>query len=171
MAGKGLPPTLLSHATSGTAFPRDGSSSALRSLRTTCSRFRSGIDIPPVVPHWILTPGLDPSWRGQVRGAPGSQRVHRPRGWPLAAGREAGKNSQTGRQGGSWLSLPLAGSQRRVGDAGEPPHLWHAGVGWIYCTWRLLTHRRAGGEIAVSCFLEGSCVQNAAMAAGAITRS
>ena len=52
-----------------------------------------------------------------------------------------------------------------------PPHLRYVGVGWIYCTRRLLTHRRAGGEIAVSCFLEGSCVQNAAMAAGAITRS
>jgi hypothetical protein len=52
-----------------------------------------------------------------------------------------------------------------------PPHLWHAGVGWIYCTGRLLTHRRAGREVAVSCFTEGSCVRNAAMAAGAITRS
>ena len=52
-----------------------------------------------------------------------------------------------------------------------PPHLRYVGVGWIYCTGRLLTHRRAGGEIAVSCLLEGSCVQNAAMAAGAITRS
>ena len=81
-------------------------------------------------------------------------------------GRLARRADMTGR--GS--QPPLAGSQRRNGDACAP-HLRCVGVGWIYCTRRLLTHRRAGGEIAVSCFLEGSCVQNAAMAAGAITRS
>ena len=91
--------------------------------------------------------------------------------WPVAAGRGAGKTSSAGRHDGPRLSAPTCRQSTKEWRCWRPPHLRYVGVGWIYCRGRLLTHWRAGGEIAVSCFLEGSCVQNASMAAGAITRS
>jgi len=56
---------------------------------------------------------LGGSRSGKHPAARGSNREprNRPRGWPVAAG------------------SPLAGSQRRIGDAGKPPHLWRADVG------------------------------------------
>ena len=126
--GQGSPP-LLDQRSPGHGSTLDDIDSALRSSRKACSRFPRGIDSSPGRPLSIPTPEMG----GGGLGKPPAARE--------SAAHEDGPWRRTGRGSHS----PLAGSPRRVDDAGGPPRLWYAGVGWIYCTARLLTHRRAWG--------------------------
>ena len=66
-------------ATSGTAIPRDNSSSSLRSVKLIRSAYfgspEASTNLPRVRALWIPPPDADPFRRGQVREAPGSQKV------------------------------------------------------------------------------------------------
>jgi len=104
----------------------DDFNSALRSLRTACSRFPRGIDSPPVAPLRILTPENDPIGRGQVRehrAARVSNREtrSRPRGWPVEVGRGAEKTSPAGRQGGPRLPPPTCRQSTTGWRCRRPP--------------------------------------------------
>jgi hypothetical protein len=54
-------------------------------------------------------------------------------------------------EGAFWK--PVSGRPSKAGC--PPPRLRHARQGWIYCTVRLLTHRRLGCRTAVTHCLEG----------------
>ena len=58
-------------------------------------------------------------------------------------------------QGRSRMGHALRRSAGTVEGGCPPPQLRHARQGWIYCTVRLLTHRRLGCRIAVTHCLEG----------------
>jgi hypothetical protein len=112
----------------GLALRGRRSNSALRSLRTACSRFPRGIDAPPGVPLWIPAPEMAWFWRGQVREHPAARRsnpktISRPRGWPVAAGRVAENTSLAGRQGGPRLPPPTCRQSTEGWRCRRPPQL------------------------------------------------
>ena len=104
-----------------------------------------------------------------ARGADGTQRQGRPRGWPGDGWREVGRAGGPGRPFEADPGRGHRASQRRVSASGSP-RVRHARQGPIYCTAHLVTHRRPGLQSAATRWGHTARGRNPPATDGAITR-